>query len=395
MRQQGNSAINPEGAAALWRESAPVRRATVTAKCQLITPMYGGGVQAGEVDRAMPIRASALRGQLRFWWRLLYGGGRASTDVFKDECALWGGISAEGPRASQVTVRIDCEPVNDSQLIDAKSNDVPDYGLILDQNEPTPKLLKQGYEFEVTLEFHCDEKKNQVVDALRWWASFSGLGARTRRGFGAVKVVKMECAGVEPVQAEEIQKLSGQMVLGHADDNALAAWHSAIEALKSFRQGPGNKPGRSNWPEADTIRRVAGKWAHAPQHPVRDVYPRAAFGLPIVFHFKDRGDPSDNTLEAAVRKDHDRMASPLILRPYFDGKAYRPMALLLPGWEQRIGIDVALKERESGKPSAAWPDDADERKRMASQIIPMKGRGEDVLSAFMSYFEEQQRRRSR
>ena len=395
MRRQRNPTINPEAATALWCESSPARRTTVTAKCHLITPMYGGGVEPGKVDCAMPIRASALRGQLRFWWRLLFSGGRKATDVFQDECALWGGISAEGPQASQVTVRVDSEPVNDdSQLIDAQPPHVPNYGLIPDRNEPL--LLAQGYKFQVTLELQHDEKKRQVVEALRWWASFGGVGARTRRGFGAVEV---DCAGVEPVRPNEIQGSGGRVVVGGAHHDALAAWRSALEPLRRFRQGPGigrdfgrgNRPGRSYWPEADTIRRVAGgKPAHKPQHPADGVYPRAAFGLPIVFHFKDPGDPRDHTLETAGQGD--RMASPLILRPYFDGTAYRSMALLLPGWEQRIGVPVVLKRkaRATGTPTAAWPDGGDERKRVASQIKPMRGRGEDVLSAFMRYFEEQQ-----
>ena len=36
-------------------------------------PTFGGGVKPGEVDREMPIRTSALLGQLRFRRRLLYG----------------------------------------------------------------------------------------------------------------------------------------------------------------------------------------------------------------------------------------------------------------------------------------------------------------------------------
>ncbi len=42
-------------------------------RCTLVTPMYGGGVDAGKVDEDMPIRATAIRGQLRiFWWRIAH-----------------------------------------------------------------------------------------------------------------------------------------------------------------------------------------------------------------------------------------------------------------------------------------------------------------------------------
>ncbi len=40
-------------------------------KCRLVTPMYGGGVTSTVVDTDMPIRVTGIRGQLRFWWRLL------------------------------------------------------------------------------------------------------------------------------------------------------------------------------------------------------------------------------------------------------------------------------------------------------------------------------------
>ncbi len=39
-----------------------------TYQVKVITPIYGGGVKAGEPDKDMPIRASAIRGQLRYWW---------------------------------------------------------------------------------------------------------------------------------------------------------------------------------------------------------------------------------------------------------------------------------------------------------------------------------------
>ncbi|MEI8633100.1 type III-B CRISPR module RAMP protein Cmr1 [Vibrio sp. PP-XX7] len=53
--------------------SHPTKKEWVSYQCTLVTPMYGGGVNAGEVDKEMPIRASAIRGQLRFWWRIACG----------------------------------------------------------------------------------------------------------------------------------------------------------------------------------------------------------------------------------------------------------------------------------------------------------------------------------
>ncbi|NPV63073.1 MAG: type III-B CRISPR module RAMP protein Cmr1 [Methanotrichaceae archaeon] len=39
----------------------------------MITPIFGGGVKVGENDLVTPIRASSIRGHLRFWWRATRG----------------------------------------------------------------------------------------------------------------------------------------------------------------------------------------------------------------------------------------------------------------------------------------------------------------------------------
>jgi CRISPR-associated protein Cmr1 len=47
-----------------------------------------------------------------------------------------------------------------------------------------------------------------------------------------------------------------------------------------------------------------------------NAFPRALFGLPIIFHFKDRNDPQDTELSChRGRERKNRMASPLIIKP--------------------------------------------------------------------------------
>ena len=145
---------------------------------------------------------------------------------------------------------------------------------------------------------------------------------------------------------------------------------------------------------------------HEPRHAASGFFPRAAFGLPIVFQFKDsrRGDPRGkggksltlaptDTVDARQRPvRRDRMASPVILRPYFDGTAYRPLALLLPGWEQQVTVSVDL---DSDRIGHAWPKDTGEQKKQAALIPPMHDRGADALTAFMHYFKHSRPRTPR
>ena len=402
-----NGNIRPERACAVWdaARSAAGSERTVTARCTLITPMYGGGVRAGEIDRAMPVRASGLRGQLRFWWRLLNGADRSSSDLFANESELWGGVSSRGPRASQVALHVRGAPVDHRQMV-AKNElarkrppGFPAYALVLDPGE-NPSFLKAGYAFELVLRFKrsvTDPQREGVIEALRWWASFAGVGARTRRGFGAVKATA-DGAELKPVTAEDVGRCGGRIAMGRPAGDATEAWNEAVGALQRFRQGEkvgrnpgtGRRPGRSRWPEADTIRRIEKTNArgHEPEHPVDGFFPRAAFGLPLVFHFRDRGDPSGKDGKSPVLNPagHERMASPLILRPRFDGRRYCPAALLLPGWQERVSAPVSLDSRR-GTP--AWPTRPDARERLARQIEPMRAQGvADALSAFMDYFEE-------
>ena len=93
-------------------------------------------------------------------------------------------------------------------------------------------------------------------------------------------------------------------------------------------------------------------------------------------------EPSD------ISRDHkrDRMASPLILRPYWNGREWLPAALLLPGWRAALRVDLKFKGQQYIP--QRWPDDQEEQKALSNQISPMRDRGSDPLSAFMVFFAE-------
>jgi CRISPR-associated protein Cmr1 len=383
-----------------------------------ITPLYGGGVEAGKVDLEMPIRATAIRGHLRFWWRLTAARGLSSQDMFERESALWGGIASTGPTASKVAVRVKgvstpkpypaFKYVTDSKKGDGSFKSAPlaatgvvAYALFpaqgnLEKNNPR-KIEKMPHEIaeagiKFSLEIGCPESAwPEVETALRWWATFGGLGARTRRGLGALQLAELK-----PVTAAEVESAGGKLVINERQrETAQAAWASAVDRLRDFRQGveigrnkgkEANRPGRSRWPEADMVRQLSHKHDpdHEPEHPVKNLYPRAAFGLPIIFHFQSKRDPADATLEPVG--DLDRMASPLILRPYpLGGDHYAPAALLIPGWQQALKSELKFKKLDNG-PLKTWPVNPAQRQEAASKIKPLQNRGNDPLSAFLHFF---------
>ena len=422
VRKPMPSSIDPQ--ALVGQLSAAKADAVETYHCRLVTPMYGGGVVTGTVDMAMPIRATGIRGQLRFWWRLLNaqladGAPISSEALFKRERSIWGGLGdADSLAASKVVVRVrglgaskQVPAATYKKKADGTYKTQPDFGQLPGYvlfpaqgkasrqavSESPKLLLDAGASWQLELGFsdHLDAgQRAEVLVALRWWASFGGVGGRTRRGCGAVEV-RDQSGRLLRVSPEEASAAGMQLHLRHPEADAVRAWSEAVGRLRDFRQGKkvgrrqGNeRPGRSYWPEPDAIRRAVGTHSkdHAPDHPAGHAFPRAAFGMPIIFHFKDERekDPGDTTLKP---EKAERMASPLIIRPYPspDGRWF-PAVLridrgLLPN------IKLSLEGAQPNLPLAISPTDW-QSGSWVGKVPPMQGRGADALLAFLAFFGE-------
>lgn len=406
---------------------------------ELITPLYGGGVAAGLPDEEMPVRASAIRGHLRFWWRLL-NRGRFADDLramFEEEASIWGGMGDRGATASRVLVGV--SDVRDIRLAPCaeykqkadgtwktfpafKYGKASGYALFPGQGkadkhngvkEPPHQIIEPGLRFDLRIRLsgrcqtEADIWEDHVLPPLRWWASFGGLGARTRRGLGAVLI-----KGVDPVTVDEASGWGCRLVMRTACKDAVKAWTKAIERLLCFRQSPDGRapgsdpwrPGRSRWPEADSLREITGCHfkTHAPVHPARVAFPRAVFGLPIITHFKDRPkntpardcDPEDTTILPIHNGEiKERMSSPVILKPMWTGSDYAPIALLLPHTHlARMGRSVEGKPYLPRRlePPEWWPQKAQDSmcRNETLKSPPLAGRSGDVLQDFLDYFKE-------
>lgn len=325
----------------------------------LITPMYGGGVVAGVVDEEMPVRATSVRGQLRFWWRLLYGLKLSLNDMRKEEAAIFGSTQS----ASKVALRVRLPDTRLSLKAMASISEeggkkkivfetgknklqyaiFPFQGKIGKKGEPdiAPSLALVNAGFKLLLSFSPklpDAQREQVLNSLHGWINFGGLGARARRGCGALYSKNCAMERVENISS----LLTGApgietVLMGNVKDDAESAWCEMVGLIKQFRQGAGigrnegqskkskektKTPGRSRWPEPDTIRRKVE--AHSERHkPTMQVegFPRARFGMPIIFHFRDSDsggnyeqdrDPIDTCLRP---ESSSRVASPVLLSP--------------------------------------------------------------------------------
>ena len=375
------AAFNEQGLKALCGE--PLPKTTLSYQCELLTPMYGGGVEPGQVDKEMPIRATAIRGQLRFWWRLLFGNSQDSKDSFLREREIWGGLGDEQSgdlRASAVLLSISQNSMTAKTEVSQKS-----YAYGPACNNPDVKWLSPGYKWALTI--HCPEELVKVIElTVRWWATFGGVGSRSRRGFGAVLVDGIETiTPKDPLYGCEMKINAAQ----HA--TPIDAWRDAYGKLYEFRQGDAvgrtKRFGQSNWPEPDAIRNLSTHSSrHVPRHPHKDTFPRAQFGLPLIFKFKDgdvaQGDPQTSTL---LPEGAERYASPLIVRPYYSvrTKKWHPLAFLLPNWQESFALALTLPGKSADLPNGtSWQLSPE----ISSTLKPLQNRGTDALSAFCTYF---------
>ena len=382
-------------------------------RCRLVTPMYGGGVQAAIPDIKMPIRAAAIRGQLRFWWRLLakQKWGLQGEALRQAEWALWGGMGANDTdgQASKVFLRVKeikfkgkpVEILLRDALTDLFTEYAPNmssplnYALFPAQliQGQAPSMFKPDLKWELHWRLAVsasEDDKQQVLETLRWWAMFGGVGARTRRGCGAFIVETCSVEEImQPISVEEAKAAGCRLVMRQEKGSAKKAWEEAVMRLRDFRQKPNvgrnqqnnGHPGRSRWSEPDAIRRITNRHAanHQPEHLAGNIFPRAMFGMPIIFHFVGGGEPADMQL---LPKGKERMASPIIIRPIWQGgEQWVAGALLLP-IDGLFDLPVELKGNQTTTVTL-WDS------QKAAHIKPIQqngGENSNPLDAFLNYF---------
>jgi len=299
-------------------------------------------------DEDTPIRVPTLRGHLRFWWRAFFAYKYPTVAALKEaENRYWG--CTENSSSIRLFVHSYRAPTPATIPASRPTDrfpipEEPRYALFPAQQDHKNigKLSPRGASFKLEVATSNEDAKVQAQLALFALANFGGYGARSRRGCGTFYsenfVPDLSKASVNDVltylrkpflpmgkvaPATDWPSLKGSViVLGPRAMPVQEAWQAVIGLYRDFRQDRpnrgGGRPGRNRWPEPDSVR--LDRDTHSPNHsPIQMTgdYPRAIFGLPIIFHFKDvrDGDPADQTLEPSTEDQGGRLASPFILKP--------------------------------------------------------------------------------
>ena len=304
-----------------------------------ITPIFGGAARPRHLDNDDPIRVPGIRGQLRFFWRALYGHNYGRPDeLAAREAALWGAVTAQGPVRSRVDLSVTVVDRGSHDTTPIRPNSLPGYVLWpagtgkktnnKEGEDPAPRR-NPGVRFvlHVRIAAKGSADETEVLVALRAWLLFGGIGSRTRRGCGSLtldgeakRVIEpgirlparatreaveatlgLPCFGKPAPILHEMPSFHGAHLFfgeGSMFDGE-DAWHAAIEQLKLFRKD--SRPDKRDRRREDVH-----------QHADR-IKPLASLGLPIV------GLAGDDKARLAwcdkFDSDHDRLASPLIIKP--------------------------------------------------------------------------------
>ena len=324
---------------------------TETYTFRLETPMMGGGIEAPEVCVSEPVRVPSVRGNLREWWRVFRANGITGNELRESESALWGMASKNFTKPSSVNIRVKCAEVDEDNGMRYYDEDFgfarygpESYALFpvaTDKDGNGHDIAMEGLKFSVTLTYPATAK-DDIHMAIAGWVNFGGIGSRTRRGLGTLSCSE-DLPGIDALR-EAHHGMRIFTMNGARNGTALGAWRLALEAYRDFRQqrtnAGKNHPGRSYFPEPDSLRHITGRHSH--RHPIimpPDVlpsFPRAVLGLPVVFHFKDHGEP-DTVLLRGKRpgeaKAFERMSSPVITKALRVNGVWCPSIIIMPNEE--------------------------------------------------------------
>ncbi|WP_267879057.1 type III-B CRISPR module RAMP protein Cmr1 [Paenibacillus popilliae] len=341
----------------------------------VVTPMFGGSSAAGEVDKEAPIRSASIRGHLRFWWRATRGAAFVDAAKLREaEIAIFG--DTEHPSKVKIWVESmdDSEQKENQRLNKKEQFSAPKYAYVLfpfGRNKQFDKAV-YPYKFKLFVRYDALDQTElsllkQEVNAALWaWINFGGVGARTRRGCGTLFCQQFSPCLHKVRTGDDLKRwfktslndykldllpagasrdwptLSGTIepLPSHRTDNNVA-WAEVVSVYRAFRRraNKGRKeridrngkvykvPGRSRWPEADSIRRLTGMAEPDHTEPLtlpfngNDIaFPCAQFGLPIITEFQNeeyrRSDPNEREpyKTQLVPQGKERLASPIIMK---------------------------------------------------------------------------------
>lgn len=229
------------------RFSTPGVGPDVTHDIRLVSPAFLAGASQGKAD--CRLRASSLKGHLRWWWRALHLGLLPMDILRRVESSLFGGIHGDGPEASAIDlVLVEREPprvekalLKKGAFLEARHVSLAQKGRVQGIAYLAYGMSERGRERFVaeggawTLELRARAVKieagptlseqdvmAQATAALAFFDAFGGIGARSRKGFGSLDILGLPTLQQAKASAEALRRRLGSRPPTDGSEGALA-----------------------------------------------------------------------------------------------------------------------------------------------------------------------------
>lgn len=140
------------------------------------------------------IRASSIKGLLRYWWRMFHYDGNVESlkDLKEKEEKIFGSTNGRSP--VQIRVKKIIQKFARNNEFPQKNIEKKDglnylfYFMKAGQNVKK-SYIKEGGKFEIEFRYKEEEIAKEYLEALNWLQKFGGMGSRNRRGAGNFKIL--------------------------------------------------------------------------------------------------------------------------------------------------------------------------------------------------------------
>lgn len=148
---------------------------------EIVTPLFSGGADGISAE----LRAPALKGMMRFWWRTIYGNDNIIT-MKKDEASIFGDTDHKSDVILSLNIPENCKSSKDD--ISNNRFSIENY-LAYGTFDPKRAYYPSKTSFHLFL--NCSARNNQkVLDSLQMIHQFGGIGSRCRNGYGSISIDK-------------------------------------------------------------------------------------------------------------------------------------------------------------------------------------------------------------
>jgi CRISPR-associated protein Cmr1 len=308
-----------------------------TYKLDIITPCFCGGAEA---EKQAEIRPASIRGQLRWWFRVLGGfKSLAPMDLRDQEDMIFGSAAGDEGTAGKLMVRVSGLAPSTIIADDRQMNAAPgsERGYLLFPlrgrgrgvfNESATTVSPPNF----TLHLLCRGNSVLGADLQALAVVFAGLGAlgfRSRRAMGAL-CMNAAAPMTLPAALQRFSSSQNVMIRALPASTPSDAISQLARWLQSWRSH-----GRTNQnPREQTYPGFPyAKSDHDAQRHGNPGY-RAALGLPLLAKYGDW----NQDWNQRTRKGLGRFASPVLLRPHRlkDG-TYKALVLFIEARKWRDG----------------------------------------------------------